>query len=84
MRSQEYVFKVKDIMDPNDILSLWIIKLSMARNDFMYVHKRFNDIFESNSREPCGESVYLFRLAVSHYREIVKFIDKNKDEKDIK
>ena len=44
MRSQEYVFKVKDIMDPNHILSLWIIKLSMARNYFMYVHKRFNDI----------------------------------------
>lgn len=79
----EAVFKIKNMFSPNDILSLWIIKISMIRNDLYYVHKSLTSIAEANKQLQNGEMNYFFRLAPSHYREAVKFIDDHKKERKI-
>lgn len=79
----EAVFKIKNMFNPNDVLSLWIIKISMIRNDLFYVHKSLTSIAEVNNELQNGEMNYFFRLAASHYREAVKFIDEYKNEKKI-
>jgi len=79
----EAVFKIKNMFNPDDTLSLWIIKMSMIRNDLYYVHKSLTSIAEVGSTFQNEEMNYFFRLAASHYREAVKFIDKYKTEEKI-
>ncbi|MDQ0193379.1 hypothetical protein [Paenibacillus wynnii] len=68
----ELAFKVKDIFNPDDKLARWVLKLAIARNDMLHVHKQLLEAFDANSDNNIGESVYLFRIAVSHLREIIK------------
>ncbi|WP_219836949.1 hypothetical protein [Paenibacillus sp. R14(2021)] len=81
MYKQEAVFKFKEVFNPQEVLSQWIIKLSMARNDFLYVHNRLFEL--SDKKDKAGENFYYFRIALSHYREAIKYIDKHKEKKKI-
>lgn len=66
----EFIFK--DVFNPNDHLSRFILKLAIARNDLFQVHKNLQ-ISEGAPFNP-GESFYIFRMGISHLREAYKLI----------
>ncbi len=76
----EMVFKLKRMFDPDNILSIWVLKLSLIRNDLFYVHRSLIDYLSGTKIATSGEYLYYFRLAASHYREAAKYVEKwNKD-----
>lgn len=70
----EFVFKLKSMFEPNDVLARWIIKLSMMRNDLFYVRKSLIPYFLEDEPMHDGFLTYNFRQCASHYKEAVKFI----------
>ncbi|WP_379139128.1 hypothetical protein [Paenibacillus sp. sgz500958] len=82
--TKEIFFNLKEVFSPNEKLDRWILKLAIARSDILHVHKRHVDVLQDETNITNGESLYLFRLAISHLREVVKLITFGSNDQEIR
>lgn len=76
----EFIFK--NVFDPDDVLSRFILKLAMARNDLFQNHKTLQTAVDIPFNQ--GESFYFFRMGISHLREAYKLIHLFSDDPSVK
>ncbi|CAM3525118.1 hypothetical protein PALU110988_27295 [Paenibacillus lupini] len=84
MEPIEYEFLLEDMFDLNKSLSRFIIKLAMARNDVLYVHKHLLKLTEQQPNNYVSESFYFFKLGISHLREAYMLLDAFKNDNTVK
>jgi hypothetical protein len=68
----EIEFEFNKMFNPNETLSLFILKLAMARNDLFQNQKHLQIATDIPFNQ--GESLYFLRIGMSHLREAFKLI----------
>jgi hypothetical protein len=62
---KELSFRIGDVFDPDDDLSLWFCTIALAFNDIVFTHTRADEAIED------WERFYFSRVGIGHYNEIL-------------
>jgi hypothetical protein len=77
--AHELRFNFGDVFPADDILSEWLITVSMASNDLILVHLRM----EADQNEE-HLMLHWFRLAVAHFHEVGKHLQETRNVPEIR
>lgn len=75
----ELRFNFVEVFPPDDILSEWLITISMASNDLILVHLRMEA--DQNDEQLM---LHWFRLAVAHFNEVGKHLQETRNVPEIR
>lgn len=78
-RARELRFTFGDVFPADDLLSEWLITVSMASNDLILVHLRM----EADQDEE-HLMLHWFRLAVAHFHEVGKHLHETRNVQEIR
>lgn len=67
-------FRIGDVFDADDDLSLWFCTIALAFNDIVITHVRADDAKED------WETFYFTRVGIGHYNEILLYLGRERDK----
>lgn len=72
-KPKEISFRIGDVFDPDDDLSLWFCTIALAFNDIVFTHTRADEATDD------WERFYFSRVGIGHYNEILLFMERNRN-----
>jgi hypothetical protein len=63
-------FRIGDVFEPDDDLSLWFCTIALAFNDIVITHVRADEASEER------EQFYFARVGIGHYTEILLYMER--------
>lgn len=66
---RKYEFKIGDLFPSDDDLGRWVMALSIIRNDIALTNHYLIQAMKKSGDDLSPDSVYFFRLVISHLRE---------------
>ncbi len=63
-------FRIGDVFEPDDDLSLWFCTIALAFNDIVFTHVRADEATEE------WERFYFLRVGFGHYNEILLYMER--------
>jgi hypothetical protein len=76
-------FKIGTVFPADSILARWVAGLTMIANDLVQINIHYLDKSQEERVDNTPESLFLFYLTCSLYREAAKFLDESKHHEDI-